>query len=76
MIDPRGPSNQTCLIAWDRSDDYFKVGQWFTGTVKPARSGLAPKGAWLVQGARPARGSKGPADRCRLSVCGWAGAVR
>ncbi|PXW54453.1 hypothetical protein BY998_12146 [Methylobacterium sp. B4] len=36
VIYRRGPSNQTCLIAWNRSDDSFEMGQWFKGTVKPA----------------------------------------
>ncbi|CAO4156308.1 hypothetical protein LPLAFNJD_LOCUS4661 [Methylorubrum aminovorans] len=48
VIYRRGPSNQTCLIAWDRSDDSFAVGQWFKGTVKPAWGGLSPNGEWLV----------------------------
>lgn len=48
VIYRRGPSNQTCLIAWDRSDDSFAVGQWFKGSVKPSWGGLSPDGEWLV----------------------------
>ncbi|BAU89800.1 hypothetical protein MPPM_1195 [Methylorubrum populi] len=48
VIYRRGPSNHTCLIAWDRSDDSFEIGHWFKGTVKPAWSGLSPDGEWLV----------------------------
>ena len=48
VIYRRGPSNRTCLIAWDRSDDSFEIGQWFKGTVKPGWGGLSPNGEWLV----------------------------
>lgn len=48
VIYRRGPSNQTCLIAWDRSDDSFEIGQWFKGAVKPSWGGLSPNGEWLV----------------------------
>lgn len=44
----RGPSKHTCLIAWDRSDDSFQVGQWFEGMVQPSWGGLSPNGRWLI----------------------------
>lgn len=48
VIYRRSPSAQTCLIAWDRRDDSFAVGQWFKGTVKPSWGGLSPDGSLLV----------------------------
>ncbi|MGF3022744.1 hypothetical protein ACQVP2_07940 [Methylobacterium aquaticum] len=48
VIYRRGPSRQTCLIRWDLADDTFEVGQWFKGSVYPARSSLAPDGEHLL----------------------------
>lgn len=48
VIYRRGPTKHTCLIAWDRSDDSFQVGQWFEGMVKPSWGGLSPDGRWLI----------------------------
>lgn len=45
----RGPSKQTCLIAWDRSTDTFTPGQWVKrSSVYPDRSDLSPDGEWLI----------------------------
>ncbi|MBV8564513.1 MAG: hypothetical protein JO273_03550 [Methylobacteriaceae bacterium] len=48
VIFRRGPSKQTCLVAWDRARDTFEVGQWFKGSVYPERGDLSPDGRWLV----------------------------
>lgn len=48
VIFRRGPSNQTCLISWDRSTDRFEVGQWFKGRVYPDRSDISADGCWLL----------------------------
>ena len=59
VIYRRGPSKHTCLIAWDRSDDTFRVGQWFKGAVKPSWCGLSPNGEWLVSFLAKYRGPFG-----------------
>lgn len=48
VIFRRGPSRQTCLIAWDLASDTFKTGQWFKGSVYPERSALSADGEWLL----------------------------
>lgn len=59
VIYRRGPSKQTCLIAWDRGDDSFRIGQWFKGSVKPSWGGLSPDGTWLVSFLAKYRGPFG-----------------
>lgn len=48
IIFRRGPSKQTCLIAWDRSNDTFEIGQWFKGSVYPERCDISADGEWLL----------------------------
>lgn len=48
VIFRRGPSRQTCLIAWDRRTDTFEVGQWFRGRVYPERCDISADGEWLL----------------------------
>jgi len=48
VIFRRGPSKQTCMIAWDMRKDRFDVGQWFKGHVYLGHSDLSPDGKWLI----------------------------
>ena len=44
----RGPSRQTCLIAWDLRRDRFEVGQWLKARVFERRCDLSPSGDKLI----------------------------
>lgn len=52
----RGPSRQTAVIGWDRSDDSFTVGQWFMGKIYHYRSDLSPDGRYWIYFAMSAHG--------------------
>jgi hypothetical protein len=44
----RGPTKMACLVAWDRSNDTFDVGQWFRGRIHEDRCDLSEDGALMV----------------------------
>ena len=52
----RGPSKQVALIAWDRSDDSFEIGQWFKGRIYERRCDLSPSGRLFVYFAAKHKG--------------------
>ena len=44
----RGPSDKVAVIGWDRSDDSFRLGQWFRGRICPLRCDRTPSGKHLI----------------------------
>lgn len=44
----RGPARKTCILAWDRSQHTFTVGQWLKGRLYERRSDISPDGKhWI-----------------------------
>lgn len=44
----RGPSKQTCVLAWNRSNDSFEVAQWLKGRIYEKRSDISPSGKYWI----------------------------
>ena len=44
----RGPSKHVCTLLWDRSCDFFSMGQWLKGRIYERRSDLSPDGKYLI----------------------------
>ncbi len=48
LIIRRGPSKQTCVIAWNRKKGTFEVSQWLSGRIYERRSDISPSGKhWI-----------------------------
>lgn len=52
----RGPSKEVALIARDRRDDSFQVGQWFKGRGYERRCDLSPHGEYFLYFAAKYKG--------------------
>lgn len=55
----RGPSKRVAIIAWDRTDDTFRVGQWFFGRLYERRCDLSPDGRLFAYFAARYQGELG-----------------
>lgn len=44
----RGPAKHVCTVSWNREDDSFEIGQWFSGRIYEKRSDLSPDGKYLI----------------------------
>lgn len=48
VIFRKGPSKSVCTVLWDRSQDTFRLGQWFRGRIYERRADLSPDGEFMI----------------------------